>query len=232
MLYSECEQKFGLNQTSTNQHLNILPNADYLATAGMSLSPKYNTAFSVTNLLNPVLEDSYKKSQFQQQEASNFLNSYTNRVSHLATDSSGNSTSNSHSSSSSTSSTTSVQSNANPKHPSPSNSAHSHPSIYQNSPTSHTSDPAASYFNYSNSHQFGSFHASGNGYQIGSAAQHHYNLPSSAYNQAYANGTNVNQNFHDGDAYANQQLQYPSGGPQTWYSNPNDPRFSSRFLPV
>lgn len=145
MLYSECEQKFSMNHhnQSTNQHLSILPhinNADYLATAAMSLSPKYNTAFSVTNLLNPVLEETYKKQQLQQQhqliqqqQQQEFLQSYQNRT---------NLTSNGSSNSSSSSSTSSVQST---KHPSPSHSAHSvtNPSGYQNSPTSASSFTSA-----------------------------------------------------------------------------------------
>jgi hypothetical protein len=55
MLYPECEQKFsGHAATPAAQHLGLLSphlsGADY---AAMSLSPKYNTAFSVTSLLNP-----------------------------------------------------------------------------------------------------------------------------------------------------------------------------------
>lgn len=153
MLYSECEQKFGhLNHQNTpaSQHLNILSphlnTQDYLASAAMSLSPKYNTAFSVSNLLNPVLEESYKKQQLQQQhllqqqqqEASNFLYSQTRQT--LASNGSSASSSSSSSSNSSTSS-----SNQSTKHPSPSHSAHSgtHSSIYQNSPTSASSFTSA-----------------------------------------------------------------------------------------
>ena len=278
MLYSDCEQKY---TPSSNQHkLPHLTNADYLTSAAMSLSPKYNTAFSVTSLLNPALEETYKiSSQFhhhhhhhhnQQHDlaTSNFLNSYSNRNN---TNNSTTTNNNASSSSSSVSSTSSSIINSSTKHPSPSNSAHSgtHPSLYQNSPTSqlepefsrftsaiqpalgslcssgsNSSSSAAStttpavppgsgfnpaglanpYFNYSNN-QFSSFHHSGNNIGHQSSAHHQYN----AYNQAYTNG-NIGQNFAESDGYPNTQLQYSSGGPQAWYPNPNDPRFSSKLV--
>jgi len=244
----------------------------------MSLSPKYNTAFSVTSLLNPALEDAYKiSSQFQhhlhhnhsQQDlaAPNFLNSYSSRNNNTIN------SNNASSSSSSVSSTSSSIINSSTKHPSPSNSANSgtHPSLYQNSPTSqlepessrftsaiqpalgslcssgsNSSSSAVSttttavtgsvppvagfnpaglanpYFNYSNN-QFSSFHHSGNNFGHQGSAHHHYN----AYNQAYGNG-NMSQNFTESDSYPNAQLQYSTGGPQSWYPNPSDPRFSSK----
>ncbi len=88
--------------------------------------------------------------------------------------------------------------------------------------SSFTASLANPYFNYSNN-QFSSFHHSSN--NIGHQSAHHqYN----AYNQAYANGTtNIGQNFTENDSYANSQLQY-SSGPQAWYPNPSDPRFSSK----
>lgn len=270
MLYSECEQKFNPHTANSgpssihhqhhSQHLNILSphlnNADYLASAAMSISPKYNTAFSVTNLLNPnALEESYKKDQQQQhlqvtEQATNFLHSYQNRT-NLASNGSTAS-----SSASSTSSSTS-SSNQSTKNPSPSGG------MYQNSPTSgsalsftnqalgslcssgsNSSSSAANttssssssnassnlsaaaaglanpYFNYSNTSSYPT------GYpQI--PAQHHAAAAYNAY--GYGSAVGMGQNLGESEAYVNSQFQYSNGGPQAWYSNPTDPRFTSKF---
>ena len=219
MIYTDCERSSTLTATpasiansASHQHLNILSShlnsSEYLATAtAMALSPKYNTAFTVTNLLNPVLEESYKKQQLHHQlqhhghhghhhNHDNFiLQSYrsNNSCGNSITPSSSSSSSSS-SSNSSVSSTSSMQSI---KHPSPSHSSHSlppHPSLcnYQNSPNS-SSFPA-------NSHSIAAPNASNGSNASG------LSLPTSA---------NPNPYF----SYASNQFTSPLGSSQNQMAN-------------
>lgn len=173
MIYAECERNGTLvpSQTNPSNHHNLnilsshLNNPDYLATAAMALSPKYNTAFSVTNLLNPVLEESYKKQQqqhqqqlqLQTQDASNsfsqaLVQSYQNSrnaTSNLLSASSTASSSSSSSSSSASSSTPSSSSNSNSSNSSSINVKHSpthniqHPSFGNYQASSFSSVPSS-----------------------------------------------------------------------------------------
>ncbi len=147
-----------MNSTAAaHQHLNLLSShlnqqqADYLASAAMALSPKYNSAFTVTNLLNPVLEESYKKqndltSNFQQVLSQSYqtnrnTNSSNNNnpANNTANSASNNSTSSSTNSSSSTTPTNASSSSNSSASNSSSSSSSSTPSSSSSSSSSSVS---------------------------------------------------------------------------------------------
>jgi hypothetical protein len=156
MLYPDCERAGGNVQMSqaAHQHLNLLSShlnqADYLATAAMALSPKYNTAFNVTSLLNPVLEESYRKQQEayhhhhqQQQQQHQFKSEPLAQQSRASNNMSGGSTG----SASTPSSLSSSSSSSSVKHPSPINataSASSSSSVTSNQQPSATAAASSS----------------------------------------------------------------------------------------
>lgn len=245
MIYPECDrntvpvsahhlhqqQSAGVDTSHHHQHLNLLHNhlnsADYAA-AISALSPKYNTAFNVTNLLNPVLEDSYRKQQLQQQLDVNFQ-SYPNRTNMNSSGSSSTPSSTTSSSSSSSSSISVKQESplslgvhANMCGYAPAGSPESFsPNVVQPSPTSSaaTAPLQNPYFNYAASNQFSnslvgppvSHYAAANSYS------HYYNTSPYCSNPAAAAA--------ESDSYS--QLQYANNS--AWYSNPNDPRFTSKY---
>jgi hypothetical protein len=291
MLYPECERTGSNQMSQAHQHLNLLSShlnqADYLATAAMALSPKYNTAFNVTNLLNPVLEESYRKQQeaYNQQQFKSEPLVQSSRSSNINGATSTASAALTPSSLSSSSSSSSV------KHPSPisatasappssSSSSSNQPSSYQTSttPTSSTSSSSFSsaslivpspslpgantlsaassstippYFNYQSGSQFNQSNLMAAAAHHSHHMQHnpahyhsHYGLPTGAYPSPYGSGSSSHHGMHasvnsngsssassisstdaESMGYVNQQLQYSNPG--NWYTNPNDPRFSS-----
>ncbi|CAF0739286.1 unnamed protein product [Brachionus calyciflorus] len=259
MIYPECDRNIGgtvsnhhlhhpsLQNDPSHQHLNLLQNhlsnPEYLASAAAisALSPKYNTAFNVTNLLNPVLEESYRKQQIQQQQqlldsTSNFQ-AYQNRSNMNSTGSSttpSSTTSSSSSSSSSNNSHNQKQDSPLGVHPSicnyqPATSPNSFsPSVVQPSPTGNNSSLNNPYFNYS-TNQF--IHSNSLVNPQAAAAHYSTNNYSHYYNNSpyCPNGTTGLNQTNENDSYLNPQLQYANNS--AWYSNPNDPRFTmSRFL--
>lgn len=261
MIYPECDRNavpvpnHHLHQPSTgidqsHQHLNLLHNhlnnAEYAA-AISALSPKYNTAFNVTNLLNPVLEDTYRKQhqhhqqqqqqqqQIQQHIESNFQQSYPNRANM-----------NSSGSSSTPSSTTSSSSSVKQESPSMSLGVHANmcnsyqpagspdsfsPNMIQPSPNSSAPPLQTPYFNYAATNQFSNSLVGPpvSHYAAAAAANpysHYYNTSPYCSNAAAAAAAAAA--VTESDSYSSQ-LQYANNS--TWYStNANDPRFTSKHI--
>jgi hypothetical protein len=81
------------------------------------------------------------------------------------------------------------------------------------------------YFNYSNG-QFGSYPGAAAHAPAGAQLHHHH--PYGAYNSAYCGSASGGQSLAEAEGYASSQFQYAGAGPQAWYSNPTDPRFTSK----